>query len=160
MIIFKHGMAICVSVEGSSGVVCYNTKSISCATCQRGVSSCKHLTYVVDLLQTQPPPTTLKHWVVSSLPTGKQSSFISCKSTAAIPWKTTVAQQEIMKTSYKCRFQVENGIAYLYPKSQSRCSVCGAEGWSDPCMIRECLVITETVSFPAKGKCAYIFNAL
>lgn len=115
---------------------------------------------LVDLLQAQPPPTALKLWVVSSLPTGKQSSFISSKSTAAIPWKTTVAQQKIMKTSYKCRFQVENRVAHLYPKSQSRCSLYGTEGWSDPCMIRECLVITETVSYPAKGKCAYILNAI
>lgn len=143
-------MAVCVTVEGSSGVVCYNT-TILCARCRYGGLSCKHTTYVVGLLHSQATLTVIKHWVLSSAPTAKQSSFFSCKSTAVIPWKTTIAQQEIIKSEKDARFHIENGIAYLYPLNSSSCPICGAKTWSDPCMVQESFIVTEMVALPAKG---------
>ena len=49
------------------------------------------------------------------------------------------------------RFNVGGGMAYLYPQSQASCAICGAKSWSDPIILRESVIITETVTFPAKG---------
>ena len=129
---FSHGTAVCVSIEESCGVVCYNTKSITCATCHYGASSCRHVTCVLDLLQTQSAPTCLKHWVVptcTNIAESEGSSYTSCKSSVPIPWMSTLAQQEILKTKDDRRFNIQNGVAYPCLQCNCSCSKCGMEVW-------------------------------
>lgn len=148
---FKHGMAICLCVDGSTGVVCYDQKSVFCATCRYGALSCKHVNRTLDLIHEQPPPVTLQHWVLSSHHDAKHSVHIPCKSTAPIPYHYTQSQQGILHQVMHVRLNIQNGVAHLYPKSQFKCPICEDEGWNDPQLIRESLIITETVTIPAKG---------
>lgn len=152
---FKHGRAVCICVEGSTGVVCYDQKSISCATCRYGTTSCKHVNRVLDLIQEQPPPIALKNWVMSEVESVKQSQHIFCKSRAPIPFMYLPSQQEILRQPMVVRLNIQNGIAHLCPWSSSRCSICGGENWSDPLLIRESKVVMETCIIPAKGIVQY-----
>ena len=138
-------------MEGSTGVVSYDQKSISCATCRYGTTSCKHVNRVLDLIQEQPPPIALKNWVMPEAQSEKQSQHISCKSRAPIPFQYLPSQQEILRQPVNVRLNVQNGIAHLCPWSRSSCSICGGEIWSDPLLIRESKIIMETCIIPAKG---------
>ena len=152
---FKHGMAICLCVEGSTGVVCYDQKSVFCATCRYGASTCKHVNRTLDLIQEQPPPVTLQHWTMSASNGSRHSMHMSCKSTASIPYQYSQSQQDILKQMMHVRLNTKNGVAHLYSQSQHNCPICEAENWSDPQLIRESIVVTETVIIPAKGTVTY-----
>lgn len=148
---FKHGMAICLCVEGSTGIVCYDKKSIFCATCRYGASSCKHVNMTLDLLHEQPPPATLRHWVISAPHSASHPVHIPCKSTTSIPYQYTQSQQDILRQMMHVRLNIENGVAHLYPQSQTNCPIGEDERWSDPQLIKESVVVTDTATIPAKG---------
>ena len=140
MVVFSHGTAVCVSVEGSYA---YNTKSITCASCQYGASSCKHVTCVLGLLKTQSPPTALggintaQIWVILL-------QVISSHPMDIYP-------SSARDTKDDTRFNIQNGLAYLYPQSHCSCPKCGELSWSDPFVVRDSFVVTDTVFYPAKG---------
>ena len=138
--VFSHRTAVCISVDGSYGVVSYNPKSIACASCQYGASKCKHVDHVRDLLQAESPPTCLKHWVLSALPKHEPLPC-SSKSSAPIPWQSN---PETLKTKHDTRFNIINEVAYLIPDSHSNCSKCGNKSWDDPFVVRYSFVVTDT----------------
>ena len=144
MIPFKHGSAACVCADGSSGVVCYEKKSIFCATCQHGTSSCRHVTYTTNLIQEQMVPDSLKHWMTLAPQHKNRSAYVSCKSSGKIPFHFTKNQQEVLKKSLDERFNILNNVAFLCPQSRTSCPTCGNEGSENLTLFRESVIVTET----------------
>ena len=151
MIPFKHGSAACVCADGSSGVVCYQKKSVFCATCQYGASSCKHVTYLTNLIQEQMLPDSLKHWVTLGPQRESRSAYVSCKSSGKIPFHFTKNQQEVLKNFFDERFNIQNNVAFLCPQNRISCSTCGNEGSETITLCRESVIVTETNIIQAKG---------
>ena len=157
------GFDVFVDTGNSFGVV-YMDKTLSCATCKYGNTTCEHVTYlqgtIAEMSPEEIPSILIPFTNVCQSPQITASRRLTCVSQAKIPLELPEDLMAIFKMSLLKRFNLENDMACLAPPKVSSvsCPICySASCWSDQIYLEnECFLVAIQGLFQGKGNFMHI----
>ena len=130
-----------------------------CSTCKHHSTNCRHISHLLKVIadssiDSLPPQLkVVAEFQVSSSKSHK--NYAKVVSAKTIPFDLSNRLKHCLKTDYSKRFNIDGGIAHLYPPLPSHliCSRCAtANSWSmEIALVKETFLVTPQYCHPAKG---------